>query len=130
MRHPGVVLASAILLATSSITGATEPGCGRSGAAVSQARTARLRASDLLGASDPFAAAQSGVDWLLGALCAWIQDPSHVDRDCATGGTVTCLGCHVQGEAIFALSRSVKRCYAPPVTACLLPGDLNPIEFS
>src|SRR3989442_641692 len=69
-------------------------------------------------ASDPSVAAQSGVDWLLNALCDWLTTPATVGSDCASSRTSTCLGCHVQGEAVFALSRRAARCYAPPATAC------------
>src|SRR5687768_507988 len=81
-------------------------------------------------AADPFIAAQSAVDWLVPAVCSWMQSPANQEVDCTTGQVETCLGCHVQGEATFALSRASSRCYATPATACALPGDESLFEFT
>jgi hypothetical protein len=81
-------------------------------------------------APDPFSAAQAGIDWLLPAMCAWMQDPAHMDTDCTDGRLKTCLGCHVQGEGTLALARSASRCYALPANACALPQDESVLEFT
>ena len=79
--------------------------------------------------SDPHAAAQAGVDWLMGQLCSWM-DTTGQAVDCSDGATKTCFGCHVQAETVLGLTRSAQRCYTLQATTCAGPTDESPIEFA
>jgi hypothetical protein len=80
-------------------------------------------------ASDPFVAAQDGIDWLMGSLCGWMQTTG-MQMDCSDGQVKTCMGCHVQAETVLGLARSSRRCYVLPATPCMLPGDESPLQFA
>jgi hypothetical protein len=78
---------------------------------------------------DPYEAAQLGSDWLVSALCNWMQVDGQT-FDCVTNQTRTCFGCHVQAETVLGLARSEERCYTLPITPCFQPGDESRIQFA
>lgn len=81
-------------------------------------------------APDPFAAAQFGINWVQLEVCNWALAPDNLFPDCSDGGRQkNCVGCHVAGEAAFALARSVARCYSLLDVTCGDPSDENRLEF-